>query len=548
MRYVKSRVLRGQGYSVSEARLGRDALVLAATERPDLTLLDVKLPDLSGIEVCREIKSRFPDMIVLQTSAAFTGVADRTRALDGGANSYLVEPIEPDELVATINALLRMRRAEQEARRINRDLEQLVAERTRELAEANRRLADEIGDRRQAEAALWHTQKLDLIGQLTGGIAHDFNNLLMVISGNLELVHHDFDDGARLSSARRARLRQLLATAEAATEHAAKITQQLLAFARRSMVFTAKTVGLTDLLAVSEGFLRRAAGEAIEVDFACASGLWHCHVDPVQLEAAILNLVVNARDAMPRGGKLRIESVNVSVGTTGGEAERGIRAGDYVQIIVSDTGQGMPPEVVDRVFEPFFTTKEVGKGSGLGLSQVYGFLRQSDGHILIDSKPGEGTAISLYLPRSVVSAEPSATEDARPHDPPGGTETVLIVDDNEDVRRVTAVIIESFGYKVLTAGDGLEALAVIGGQCDIDLLVSDIVMSGGIDGFNLAEQARMLLPGLPVLLMSGYPAGSAEKSTFRFCASRTGTTSWRGTSGPRWATRLCLLRGWPKMN
>jgi signal transduction histidine kinase len=178
---------------------------------------------------------------------------------------------------------------------------------------------------------------------------------------------------------------KLLATAETATEHAAKITQQLLAFARRSTVFTAKTVGVTDLLAVSGGFLRRAAGEAIEVDFACASGLWHCHVDPVQLEAAILNFVVNARDAMPRGRKLRIESVNVSVGTTGSEAEMRIPAGDYVKVVVSDTGQGTPPEVLDRVFESFFTTNEVGKGSGLGLSQVYGFLKQSDGHILIDS-------------------------------------------------------------------------------------------------------------------------------------------------------------------
>ena len=176
-RYVKSRVLRGEGYTVSEARLGRDALALASTEQPHLTLLDVKLPDVSGIEVCREIKSRFPHIIVLQTSAAFTGVADRTRALDGGADSYLVEPIEPDELIATVNALLRLRNAEQEVRRVNRNLEQLVAERTGELAETNRRLADEIADRRQAEAALWHTQKLDLIGQLTGGIAHDFNNL-----------------------------------------------------------------------------------------------------------------------------------------------------------------------------------------------------------------------------------------------------------------------------------------------------------------------------------------------------------------------------------
>jgi signal transduction histidine kinase len=461
-RYVKSRLLQREGYAVSEASLGRDALALAAAEKPDLALLDVKLPDVSGIEVCREIKSRFPQIIVLQTSAAFTGVVDRTRALDGGADSYLVEPIEPDELIATVRALLRLRDAEQEARRINRDLEQLIDERTHELAEANRRLADEIADRRQAEAALWHTQKLDLIGQLTGGIAHDFNNLLMVISGNLELIHEAFDGGAKLSSAQLVQLRQLLSSAEAAAEHAAKITQQLLAFARRS-TFTAETIRFADLLAVSEGFLRRAAGEAIEVRFDCASDLWHCRVDPVQLEAAILNLVVNARDAMPRGGRLRIESVNVSVGTTSGEVERGVLLGDYVRIVVSDTGQGMLPEVVERVFEPFFTTKEVGKGSGLGLSQVYGFVKQSSGHILIDSTPDEGTALSLYLPRSPPPADESTAASARPHDSLGGSETVLIVDDNIEVREVMAVIVGSLGYDVLTAAGAMEALGVIRG-------------------------------------------------------------------------------------
>ena len=508
-RYVKSRLLRGQGYAVSEARLGRDALALASTEKPHLTLLDVKLPDVSGIEVCREIKSRFPHIIVLQTSAAFTGVADRTRALDGGADSYLVEPIEPDELIATVNALLRLRNAEQEVRRVNRNLERLVAERTGELAETNRRLADEIADRRQAEAALWHTQKLDLIGQLTGGIAHDFNNLLMVISGNLELVHEALDRSAKLSSARRVQLRQLLSSAEAATEHAAKITQQLLAFARRS-TFTAETICVTDLLVVSEGFLRRAAGEAIEVAFACASDLWNCRVDPVQLEAALLNLVVNARDAMPEGGKLSVKSANVSVGASDG-AERRVPAGDYVQIAVSDTGHGMAPDVLDRVFEPFFTTKEVGKGSGLGLSQVYGFVKQSDGYILIDSAAGEGSTVTLYLPRTA-SADAPAVADARPDAAPGGNETVLIVDDNTEVREVMAVIVGSLGYEVLTAGDGAAALELIRSHCGIDLLVSEIVMSGA--GFELADRARALRPGLPVLLMSGYPAGSVQKYNF----------------------------------
>lgn len=509
-RYVKSRLLRSHGYAVSEASLGRDALALAATEKPDLILLDVKLPDVSGIKVCREIKSRFPHVIVLQTSAAFTGVADRTRALDGGADSYLVEPIEQDELIATVRALLRMRNAEQRTRRINRDLAETVAERTHELAHASRRLAEETADRRQAEAALWHAQKLDLIGQLTGGIAHDFNNLLMVISGNLELLHEAFDGHVKLPSAE---MRQLLGNAELAAEHAAKITQQLLAFARRSTL-TEETVCFTDLLAVSESFLRRVAGEAIDVGFVSASGLWHCRVDVVQLEAAILNLVVNARDAMPRGGKLNIEVMNVSVATASEEAMRGVSIGDYVRIVVSDTGQGMSAEVVERVFEPFFTTKEVGKGSGLGLSQVYGFVKQSGGHILIDSMPGKGTAISLFLLRSLPSAELPGTADTQPRHAPGGSETVLIVDDNMEVREVMAVIVGSLGYDVLTAAGATEALGAIRGQCGIDLLVSDIVMSGGISGLELARQARALRPGLPVLLMSGYPAGSVENCTF----------------------------------
>jgi CheY-like chemotaxis protein len=267
------------------------------------------------------------------------------------------------------------------------------------------------------------------------------------------------------------------------------------------------------LLAVSEGFLRRAAGEAIEFFCACGPDLWNCWVDPIQLEAAILNLVVNARDAMPRGGKLHIESVNISVGATSDEAERGVLNGDYVKIVVSDSGEGMSPDVVERVFEPFFTTKEVGKGSGLGLSQVYGFVRQSGGHILIDSTPGQGTVISQYLPRSTL-AEPPSTASGPEHDAPCGSETVLIVDDDEDVREVTAVIVSSLGYKVLTAGDATKALATIRSHRGVDLLVSDIVMSGGIDGFELAQRAHTLRPQLPVLLISGYPARSVPKCNF----------------------------------
>jgi signal transduction histidine kinase len=518
-RYVKSHLLCRQGYVVFEAGLARDALDLAGAKQPDLTLLDVKLPDASGIDVCRQIKSRFPHMIVLQTSAAFTGVADRTRALDGGADSYLVEPIEPDELVATVNALLRMRNAEQKVRTINRTLEELVAERTSELAEANRRLANEIADRRKAESVLWHTQKLDLIGQLTGGIAHDFNNLLTVISGNLELIHEVFECRVDPPSKSRSRLLRLLSTAQGAADHAAKITQRLLAFARGS-TFTAEPLCVADLLTASEGFLRRAAGEAVVVTFSYAPNLWRCRIDPVQLEAAILNLVVNARDAMPKGGSLRIETANRSVSEASEEAESAVAPGDYVRMVVSDTGHGMAPEVVQRAFEPFFTTKEAGKGSGLGLSQIYGSITQSGGHVLIDSTLGEGTTFNLYLPRdlprSEVSASPSATDNEHTYAVPGSGEKILIVDDNEDVREVAVVIVRSLGYEVLSAADATEAIALMRIHGGIDLLVSDIVMAGGVDGFDLARRARELNPSLPILLMSGYPAnaGVAEACDF----------------------------------
>ncbi len=514
-RYVKSHVLQRQGHTVAEAGLGRDAVAMAAASPPDLILLDVKLPDTSGIEICREIKSRFPQVIVLQTSAAFTGVTDRTRALEGGANSYLVEPIEPDELVATVNALLRMHKAEQEVRRMNRELEELVAERTHELAEANQRLAKEAADRLKAEMALWHTQKLDLIGQLTGGIAHDFNNLLTVISGNLELVHQTFDGGAKLTSARRDRLRHLLVTAEAATESAAKITQQLLAFGRHN-TFAAEPTSLSDLLVTAQDFLQRAAGETIDFGCSCASDLWHCRVDPAQLEAAILNLVVNARDAMPEGGRLRVELGNLSIGATGGGEERDVPAGDYVRIVVSDTGDGMTTEVADRVFEPFFTTKEAGKGSGLGLSQVYGFVKQSGGHVAIDTAPGEGTAFRLYLPRAPLSPEPPAAAAVPLPATPAGSETVLIVEDNETVRQVSVDMVQSLGYEVLSCADGAEALSLLRDGYAVDLLVSDIVMSGGVDGFELARRARALRPDLPILLVSGYPAraGAAAECEF----------------------------------
>jgi signal transduction histidine kinase len=395
-RYVKTRVLKSKGYAVSETALGHVAIEQAAAERPDLVLLDVMLPDISGIEVCRHIKTEFPGVMVLQTSAAFTRPQDRTTALEGGADSFLVEPIDPDELLAAVNALLRVRRAERELRRLNETLETQVAERTRELAEANAHLEQEVAERRKAEHALWHAQKLESVGQLTGGIAHDFNNLLTVISGNLELVREALAGGR---AAPADRLLRWIKSAQTAADRGALVTRQLLAFARRS-VLRAETVDLAVLISAFAGFLQRALGEGVKLEMRFDPVLWRCRIDPVQFEAAILNLALNSRDAMSGAGRVAIEAANTTIDAEPLVAATELAAGAYVCVRITDSGSGMEPEVAARAVEPFFTTKDIGKGSGLGLSQVYGFVKQSGGHVVIASKPGAGTTVSLYLPRS----------------------------------------------------------------------------------------------------------------------------------------------------
>jgi signal transduction histidine kinase len=399
-RYVKTRILKSEGYAVSETALGHVAIEHAAAAQPDVVLLDVILPDISGIEVCRRIKSEFPAVMVLQTSAAFTRPQDRATALEGGADSFLVEPIDPDELLAAVNALLRVRRAEREMRRLNETLEEQVAVRTRELAEATANLEQEVAERRKAEQALWHAQKLEAVGQLTGGVAHDFNNLLTVISGNLELVREALT-GDRPSSADR--LLRLIKGAQTASDRAALVTRQLLAYARQS-VLRAETVDLGALIAAFAGFLQRAAGDHVKLEMQFEPGLWHCRIDPRQFEAAMLNLVVNARDAMSGTGRVAIVAANVTIDAELQGAATELSPGAYVSVRVTDSGSGMDPDVAARAFEPFFTTKDIGKGSGLGLSQVYGFVKQSGGQVVIASTPGAGTGVTLYLLRAELPA------------------------------------------------------------------------------------------------------------------------------------------------
>jgi signal transduction histidine kinase len=499
-RYLKAHILRKQGYQVIEAATGSAAIEQCCIYVPDLVLVDVVLPDANGVDISRQIKAANPGIAVLQTSAAVTNALDRAIALDGGADGFLVEPIEPSELLAASHALLRLRRAEQEVRKLNESLEQQIAERTRKLTEANRQLQAEIEERRKTEDVLWHTQRLEAVGQLTGGIAHDFNNLLAVIVGSMEMIRNVFESDAE---PQRARILRLLKACETATGRATKLTQQLLTFARRS-TFKLDVVSLDEVLVACEPFLRRALGEAHTLELNFGADLWPCHIDAAQFEAAILNLVVNARDAMPSGGRLEIDTSNVIVDIADPQRPSDLSPGAYVMLRVTDTGVGMEPDVAARAFEPFFTTKEVGRGTGLGLSQVYGFIKQSGGHVAIDTAPGMGTTFRLYLPRCDV--KPSiGYADTRPiKTAPTGHETVLVVEDNAEVRELAVNTIGELGYRVLTAVDGPTALEIVRGDEPIDLLFSDIVMPNGMNGFELISKAQSIREGLKVLLTSGY--------------------------------------------
>jgi signal transduction histidine kinase len=383
---------------------------------------------------------------------------------------------------------------------MNEGLELLVAERTRELTDANRRLEIEMAERRKTEEVLWHTQRLEVVGQLTGGIAHDFNNLLAVIVGSMEMIRTAFDNGGELP---RAKIMRLLNATETATGRATKLTQQLLAFARRSEL-KFDVVTLDEVIVACEPFLRRALGDANTLTLSFEADLWTCRVDAPQFEAAILNLVVNARDAMPAGGRLEITTGNAVIDAAAARRATDLAAGDYVVVKVTDTGTGMDPDVAAHAFEPFFTTKEVGKGTGLGLSQVYGFIKQSGGHVTIDTEPGVGTTFRLYLPRCHDVQQLADANTRAPRPSPTGHETVLVVEDNAEVLELAVTTISDLGYRVLTAADGPSAMEVVRGTEPIDLLFSDVVMPGGMNGFQLISEARGIRGGLRALVTSGY--------------------------------------------
>ncbi len=399
----------------------------------------------------------------------------------------------------SIRAALQARRASDaaiSAARARDVLEVAVAQRTAEITLSNARLKDEIARSAAAEEQVRQMQKLESVGQLTGGIAHDFNNMLAIVIGSLDLARRRLDDPT-------GRVLKYIDNAMDGARRAATLTAKLLAFSRQQALAPEPIDANVFVKAISE-LLRRTLGEGVEIETVLAGGLWRTYADAGELENAVLNLAVNARDAMGGTGRLTIETNNTHLDDAYAATHTDVTPGQYVVVCVTDTGGGMPQAVIDKAFDPFFTTKEVGKGTGLGLSQVYGFVKQSGGHVKIYSETGQGTTVKLYLPRWTGADAPerkalAVTELPRAR----GDETILVVEDEESVRLVTTDALRDLGYHVVHAADGFEALTAMDEQPRLDLLFTDIVMPG-MTGRELADAATAKRDGLKVLYTTGY--------------------------------------------
>jgi len=391
--------------------------------------------------------------------------------------------------------------------RLRLALEDRVVERTRDLTEANARLQAEAVERRQVEETLRQSLKMEAVGQLTGGLAHDFNNLLTGISGSLGLMRR------RISEGRATEIDRYIEIAMTSVNRAAALTHRLLAFSRRQTL-DPKPTDVNRLVGGMEELFIRTVGPGIQVKTKLATDLWPALCDPNQLENAMLNLVLNARDAMPDGGRVLIETGNKvfsdSPHEAYGMAPGRVPIGEYMGLFVTDTGVGMPPDVLARAFDPFFTTKPTGEGTGLGLSMIYGFVQQSDGHVFLGSDKGQGTVVSIFLPRHLGTADGAADAKAGitlPQAEPGTV--VLLVEDEIAVRLVVGELLSDLGYTVLEAGDSLSGLRIVETRARIDLLVTDVGLPGGMNGRQLADAAQQQRPSLKVLFLTGYAESAA---------------------------------------
>jgi signal transduction histidine kinase len=506
---VLTHALTAHGCRVLVAQHGGSGIQIAKRAQPELILLDVQLPGMDGFEICRRLKADVDTRAIpVLFMTAHGAAADKLSGFAAGGVDYITKPVEEAEVLARVTAHVRigqlarrlqeqniqLQAAQAALRRANEDLERRVAERTAELAQANAILQAQIGERKRLEAQFLQAQKMEGIGRLAGGVAHDFNNLLTAITGYAGLARDTLTPTDPLHD-------DLEAILEAANR-AAALTRQLLIFARRQ-VLEPRVLNLNDLVLNVDKLLRRLIGEDIELVTLPTPDLWLVKADANQIEQMVVNLAVNARDAMPDGGTLTIETANVVLGETYARQHVGVTPGPCVRLAVSDTGVGMTPEVQAQIFDPFFTTKEAGKGTGLGLATCYGIIKQHGGHIWVYSEVGHGTTFKVYLPRGMEAADIRLIEQA-PEAELRGNETVLLVEDEGAVRQLAARVLRQLGYTVLEAGDGADALRVADKHCGaIDLLLADVVLPQ-LRGTALAECLQERLPDLKVLFMSGY--------------------------------------------
>ncbi|WP_405123581.1 ATP-binding protein [Pseudomonas sp. M20] len=493
-------VTPGLGSLCTELEQGAGLLLVAAEA--------LRGPELEALFLHLEQQPAWSDLpIVLLThhGGQEQGPSSRLSDLLGNV-TFLERPFHPATLVSMVSAALRGRRRQYEARDRLIDLSESERRLQSTLETLEQQVEERTAQLRHNEEALRQSQKMEAVGQLTGGIAHDFNNMLTGIIGSLELLRR------RLARGRLDDLDSLIDLGVTSANRAASLTHRLLAFSRRQSL-DSKAVQMNTLVLSMGELLQRSLNESIQLDMRLNDKLWVAEADPNQLESALLNLVINARDAMPDGGKLVVETSNQVLKREFTEAYSNLEPGDYVMLSVTDNGSGMPQSVINRAFDPFFTTKPIGQGTGLGLSMIYGFSKQSRGHVSIDSEIDEGTTVRLYLPRfrgEELSSPDSAIQQAP--DALDG-ETVLIVEDDPAVRVLVCAVLGELGYAFVEAWDADSAVPILNSTQRIDLLISDVGLPG-MNGRQLAEVGRQYRPGLKVLFITGYAEHAAVRGGF----------------------------------
>ena len=530
-------ILEAEQFAVDLAANAEIALQLFADHAFDMIISDIMMPGLSGYELCDRIKKdeRGHNVPVVLLST-LTDPMDIIRGLECGADNFITKPYEPEQLLDRIRTVFRNRRARTQGKlafgvevvflgrkfivnsekeqildlliatfedivRTNRGLQESKAELVAAKAEIEtyaleleRRVEERTKQLVEQQQQLAQAQKMEAVGQLTGGIAHDFNNILTVITGTIEILANAVANEPELAA--------IATMVGEAAQRGAELTQRLLAFARKQPLHPRAT-DTNELVISTARLLRPTLGEQIEIESMLEEDAWPALVDPGQLTTAIVNLAVNARAAMPNGGKLTLETRNVHLDEAYAEANREVTPGAYAMVAVSDNGTGIPAAIRDKVFDPFFTTKEVGKGTGLGLSMVYGFVKQSGGHIKIYCEDGQGTCIKIYLPRAV-GRDVESIEAAIAAPVRGGTEIILVVEDDPLVRNYVIAQLVGLGYRAIAAANAEEALMLIDQGTACDLLFTDVIMSGSKNGRELADAVVQRRPEVKVLYTSGY--------------------------------------------